>query len=130
MDRERFEELVARAVEELPEEFREQMENVDILVEDNPSAYQLLHSRLQPGSLLLGLYEGTPHTGRGIYYGLVPPDKISIFQKAIESICRNDGEIVKEIGKVVRHEIAHHFGIGDARLSEIEKTKTEKSEGL
>jgi predicted Zn-dependent protease with MMP-like domain len=58
---------------------------------------------------------------------MVPPDKISIFQRSIESICRNDDEIVKEVGKVVRHEIAHHFGIGDARLSEIEKAKTDES---
>ena len=127
MDVQRFEELVAKAVEDLPEEFREQLENVDVVVEDQPSAYQLQHSHLKRGNILLGLYEGTPHTGRGTYYGMVPPDKISIFQRSIESICRNDDEIVKEVGKVVRHEIAHHFGIGDARLSEIEKAKTDES---
>ena len=119
MDRERFEELVARAVEE----FREQLENVVIMVEDYPSSDQLRHSHTGRDSILLGLYEGIPHTERGTYYGMVPPDKISIFQKNIESVFRNEDEIIKEIGRVVRHEIAHHFGIGDARLDELEKSK-------
>ena len=123
MDRERFEELVIRAVEELPVEFQDRMENVVILVEDVPSPYQLRHSRTGRNMVLLGLYEGVPHTERGSYYGMVPPDKISIFQKNIEYVCRTEDEIVKEVGRVVRHEIAHHFGISDARLYELENEK-------
>jgi predicted Zn-dependent protease with MMP-like domain len=125
MDRARFEWLVARAVEELPDEFREMLENVDVVVEDVPSAAQLRRARLGRDMTLLGLYEGVPLTRRDSAYGLVPPDKITIFRRVIEAKCGIEQEtsIKKEIQKVVRHEIAHHFGIGDARLSEIEKEK-------
>ncbi|MBI4286024.1 MAG: metallopeptidase family protein [Chloroflexi bacterium] len=120
MDRERFERLVARAVERLPEEFCDRLENIDIVVEDLPSRHQLHQSRIGRGETLLGLYEGVPRTNRTSNYGLVPPDKITIFQKPIEGKCRDDEEITAEIEKVVRHEIAHHFGTGEARLREIE----------
>ncbi len=62
-----------------------------------------------------------PLTKRDGHYGMVAPDKISIFQKPIEAKCRYDAEIIAEIQRMVRHEIAHHFGIGDARLEQIEK---------
>ncbi len=69
---------------------------------------------------MLGLYHGVPLTQRGIGYGMVTPDMITIFQQPIEAICRGDTEITAEIGRVVRYEIAHHFGLGDRRLAEIE----------
>ena len=62
-----------------------------------------------------------PLTKRGRHYGLVPPDKITIFQKPIEAKCGDDAEITAEIQRVVRHEIAHHFGISDAKLRQIER---------
>jgi predicted Zn-dependent protease with MMP-like domain len=119
MERERFEELVRRAVENLPEEFLERLDNVDILVEDRPTATQMRKSQVPRGNILLGLYEGVPRTRRSSGYGMVLPDKITIFQKPIEAKCRNEEEIVAEIERVVRHEIAHHFGIGDERLREL-----------
>jgi len=122
MDRERFEQLVARAVEDLPEEFLSKLRNVDVVVEDYPSPAQMSRVGIGRGTLL-GLYEGVPQTRRSSHYGLVPPDKITIFQKPIEAKCRHYAEISAEIQRVVRHEIAHHFGIGDARLREIEKGK-------
>jgi len=121
MERERFERLVARAIESLPEEFRDRLENIGVVVEDWPTKAQLGKTRLRGRQTLLGLYEGTPLTSRTSHYGLVPPDKITIFQKPIEAICRDDAEITAEVEKVVRHEIAHHFGIGDARLRQIER---------
>ncbi len=121
MDRERFERLVARAVEDLPEEFLTRLENIDVVVEDYPTPAQLRQARLKHGETLLGLYEGVPQTKRGGHYGLVPPDKITIFQRSIEARWRHDGEISAEIQRVVKHEIAHHFGISDARLQQIEK---------
>jgi predicted Zn-dependent protease with MMP-like domain len=121
MDTARFEDLVARAADELPEGIREYIDNVDIVVEDFPTAEQLAKSGTRKGFTLLGLYEGIPHTERGNHYGMVIPDKISIFRKNIEAMCHGDDEIVREIGKVVRHEIAHHFGISDARLKELEQ---------
>jgi predicted Zn-dependent protease with MMP-like domain len=124
MDRERFEWLVARAVDSLPEEFRTRLENIDVVVEDWPTHSQLAEVGLKDGRTLLGLYQGVPLTRRGGHYGLVPPDKITIFQKPIEAKCRDDARITAEIQKVVRHEIAHHFGIGDARLRQLERDKS------
>jgi len=123
MDRERFEWLVAEAVASLPEEFKAKLENIDVVVEDWPTSGQLAKVGLGRGQTLPGLYQGVPLTRRGRHYGLVPPDKITIFQKPIEAKCRYDTDIVREIQKVVRHEIAHHFGIGDARLKQLERSK-------
>jgi predicted Zn-dependent protease with MMP-like domain len=121
MDRERFEWLVAKAVDSLPEEFQAGLENIDVVVEDWPTQGQLASVGLKRGQTLLGLYEGVPRTKRSSHYGLVPPDKISIFQKPIEAKCRYEAEITAEIQRVVRHEIAHHFGTGEAKLRQIER---------
>lgn len=121
MDRERFEQLVARAVNSLPTDFLSKLENIGVVVENWPTQEQLARAGLRQGQTLLGLYEGVPLTRRGAHYGLVPPDKITIFQKPIEAKCKYDAEITAEVQRVVRHEIAHHFGIGDARLEQIER---------
>jgi predicted Zn-dependent protease with MMP-like domain len=125
MNRDRFESLVIEAVQSLPEEFQNRLENVDLVVEDLPSHWQLRRTHLGKGFSLLGLYEGVPLTGRTTNYGLVVPDKITIFQKPIEEVCRsgNETEIKEQIRKTVIHEIAHHFGIDDKRLQEIEKER-------
>ena len=121
MDRERFRELVAQAIDSLPEEFRSKLENVDVVVADWPSPHQMASVGLKRGQTLLGLYQGVPQTKRGRGYGLVAPDKITIFQKPIEAKCHSEVEITAEIGRVVRHEIAHHFGIGERRLRQLER---------
>jgi predicted Zn-dependent protease with MMP-like domain len=123
MDRERFEWLVARAVADLPDEFRERMDNIDVVVQDEPTSRQLAGAGLRRGETLLGLYEGVPLTRRSRAYGMVPPDKITIFQNPIESRCHGEGAIQREIQRVVKHEIAHHFGIGDARLRQLERRR-------
>jgi len=123
MDRERFEGLVARAVGSLPDEILARMENVDVVVEEWPTSGQLAELGLKRGETLLGLYQGVPLTRRSRHYGMVVPDKITIFQKPIEARCRYDNDIVAEIRRVVQHEIAHHFGISDARLRQLEKGK-------
>jgi len=77
-----------------------------------------------------GFLRGVPLTMRSKRYGLVPPDKITIFQKPIEARCRYDAEITEEVKRVVLHEIAHHFGIGDARLRQLERDgETDKLKG-
>ena len=121
VDRDRFRRLVAEAVDSLPEEFHVRLENIDVVVDDWPTPSQLKQVGLRRGKTLLGLYQGVPLTKRGRHYGLVPPDKITIFQKPIETRCKHDVEITAEIQRVVRHEIAHHFGISDARLRQIEE---------
>lgn len=120
MEREEFESLVEQALAALPQEFRERMENVAVSVEDWPSRRQLREAGIGRREGLLGLYEGIPHTERGVSYNLVLPDRITLFQRPIELMCRTRNETVKEIGQVVRHEIAHHFGLSDAVLEEIE----------
>jgi len=123
MQKERFEALVARALGELPLEFQSRLENVDVVVEDYPTPRQLSRMKLGSHLQLLGLYEGVPQTKRGGHYGMVVPDKITIFQKAIEAKVRSDNEIQMEIQRVVRHEIAHHFGTSEETLLRLEAEK-------
>ena len=109
------------AVESLPEEFLERLENIEVVVEDEPTAAQLESVGLEVEDSLLGLYEGVSLTNRTSYYGMVLPDKVTIFQLPIEEICRSDDAVVRQIRETVRHEIAHHFGISDARLDELKR---------
>jgi len=117
-----FEEMVIAAVEALPQEFRDLLENVDIVVADYPTAEQ----RRSGGRrrILLGLYEGVPRTVRGVHYQLALPDKITLFQRNIEETCRLPEEIPVRIASVVRHEIAHHFGLTDEELERIERRES------
>ena len=126
MEREKFEGLVGRAIENLPPEFQRKLENVDIVVEEWPTAVQLRQARTKSPGQLLGLYQGVPRTRRGRGYGLVLPDKISIFQRPIEAQCRFGYEIEARIGEVVRHEIAHHFGLDDETLRKIERERCKR----
>ena len=126
MEREKFEALVARALENLPPEFKSKLENVDIVVEDWPTPRQLRKVKLSHPGQLLGLYQGVPQTRRGRGYGMVLPDKISIFRKPIEAQCRFGEEIEAKIGEVVRHEIAHHFGTDEKTLRRIERERYRK----
>ncbi len=119
MDEDRFEQLVIRAIESMPDEFRERLDNIDIVIADKPSPDQLEKLVRKRGETLLGLYEGVPLIHRHHSYGMVTPDKITIFKRAIESSFRSDARIVREIRRVVLHEIAHHFGIDDDRLKEL-----------
>ena len=120
MERERFESLVTKAIEDLPQEFLDMLENVDIVVEDYPTPDELRKSAVGHAETLLGLYEGVPQTRRTSGYNMVLPDKITIFQKPIEAKCFNDDQVYSEVKKTLKHEIAHHFGISDERLREIE----------
>ncbi len=113
-----FQGLVLEALERLPEEFKARLSNVDVIVQDWPSREQLEVAGLNHPSELLGLYEGVPLTERESY-NLVLPDRISIFQRPIEALCRGREEIIREVRTTVAHEIAHHFGIDDDRLEEI-----------
>ncbi len=118
MERERFEELVTASLEDLPEQFAAILENVDVVVEDDPP-----RSQRRGRGLLLGLYEGVPMTARGAGYNLVAPDKITIFQRPIESICATEEEVKREVRRTVLHEVGHHFGLDDYTLSRIESAR-------
>ena len=118
MTRAEFERLVRQAVDQIPDELRSRVENVDMVIEDWATREQLVGSGLAESDGLLGLYEGIPLTER-YGYDMVLPDKITLFQKAIESICSSDEEVVAEVRDTVVHEVAHHFGIDDDALTEM-----------
>lgn len=120
MYRKRFYDYVVNAINELPDEFRKRMENVDIVISDWPSSHQLNRSGIRSRYGLLGLYEGIPRTARNQGYNMVLPDKITIFRRPIEARCSSWEEVEEEVGRVVRHEIAHHFGIDDKTLRRLE----------
>jgi len=127
--RQQFFDLVMKAVDELPPEFKDRLENVDVVVADFPSPGQLARSNIRSRFGLLGLYEGVPHTRRGPGYGMVVPDKITIFRKPIEARCRSWAEVEEEIVRVVRHEIAHHFGTDEPTLRDIESRQRRRKKG-
>lgn len=109
MSRSRFEELVADALDQLPAQFTQTMDNVVVLVEER--------NEIEPD--ILGLYHGIALTERGHDYGGVLPDQISIYRAPILDICNSEDEVVEEILITVVHEVAHHFGIDDRRLHEL-----------
>ena len=111
-----FEDLVAEALDSLPEEIASMMDNVDVVVEDEPP--EELLAELPQGGTLLGLYHGIPLTGRG-NYDRVLPDKISIYRGPIVRLARTPGRIREQVRRTLIHEIAHHFGIDEQRLHEL-----------
>jgi len=126
MERERFEELVRQALGGLPEEITQRMSNVDVEVQDWATPAQLASARVPAGATLLGLYQGIPLTRRTSGYNLVPPDRITIFQGPLERTARDDDDLVERVRATVVHEVAHHFGISDARLREIESERRQR----
>jgi predicted Zn-dependent protease with MMP-like domain len=107
-----FETQVEDALDSLPPDLRASMSNVALVVEDEPP----------PGLPLLGLYQGVPLTMRGSWYAAVPPDRITIYRGPLERLARGDPvRLRREIRRVVLHEIAHHFGISDERLRELDR---------
>jgi predicted Zn-dependent protease with MMP-like domain len=120
-DPDQFERLVADAVDALPEVFLDTLweGNLDIVIEEWPDHHTLSLAGIPSRHGLLGFYHGVPKTARPHSYGSVPPDKISIYQRPIEAQCSSFEELRELVGRVVRHEIAHHFGIDDDRLHTI-----------
>jgi predicted Zn-dependent protease with MMP-like domain len=105
---ERFEELVADALDGIPQHLGEAMENVAVVVDDS-----------SPPGRLLGLYEGVPLTQRGAHYSAATPDRITIYKATICASCSTEPEVVALVRKTVIHEVGHHFGIDDDRLKEL-----------
>ena len=107
-----FDQLVSDALDELPDDIRRVMSNVAVTVEDEPP----------PGQPLLGLYQGVPLGSRGPYYAGALPDKITIYRGPIERMTRGHPELLRrQVRRTVLHEIAHHFGISDERLVELDR---------
>ena len=108
VDPERFEVMVSEALDGIPRELGELMNNVAVTVQ---------HDSGPAG--LLGLYQGVPLTRRSTFYAGALPDRITIYRRAICAVCNSDSEVVEQVRRTVIHEVGHHFGIGDARLREL-----------
>lgn len=107
-----FERLIQAALDSLPAELRDRISNIEVAVEDEPP----------DGQPLLGLYQGVPLTRRGSNYTAALPDKITIYRRPLERLYGHDAELLgQQIRHVVLHEFAHHFGISDERLIEIDR---------
>jgi predicted Zn-dependent protease with MMP-like domain len=119
MNRDTFQHLVARALDELPAEFQEKLDNVEVVVEDWPDRETMRLAGVRHPAQLLGFYHGVPQAKRTHSYGLILPDKISIYQRPIEMHNHTMARVQATVAHVLRHEIAHHFGISDERLREI-----------
>lgn len=114
---ERFRELVEQAISSLPEQFADRLDNVEIVIEEEPDPET--RERF-PG--LLGLYRGIPQTQRSTFHFGSMPDVISIYKRNIERLCRTEAEIRREVRKTVLHEIGHHFGLSEEELEEFDRS--------
>lgn len=121
VSRAEFERLVADALAEIPQRFREAMRNVAVVVEDEPSRDLLADMGIEPPDTLLGLYQGTPLTERAWDYGNTLPDRILIFQGPHERESDDEDDLVTAIGETLIHEIGHYFGLSEDEIEEIEE---------
>jgi predicted Zn-dependent protease with MMP-like domain len=119
--RNQFLSLVDEAMATIPADFRAAMQNIAIVVEDEPTPDQLASVDLDPPDTLLGLYEGTPLTERGWAHGNVLPDKITLFQHVIEDSSDDEDDVVVAIGETLIHEVGHYFGLSEEEIEEIEE---------
>jgi len=119
LERKEFEELIDRAYQKIPEKFKQKIENMVITVEDHPTQEDLEHLSIRGGNILLGLYRGTPLPQRSVWQVVRMPDKIVLFQKNIERICRSEKELEEKVYEVLQHEIAHYFGLSDREIYEL-----------
>ena len=122
MEQSEFEKLVNEGVAQIPARFLKLLKNVAIVVEQAPTTEQTKKLRLRKDHLLFGLYEGVPQTKRGAYYSALP-DKITIFKHPIERYAQTPEEIREIIKNTVWHEIAHHFGLGEDVIREVERRR-------
>ena len=115
-----FEKIVEEGIKAIPEKFLRKLDNVTIIIEDEPTPAQKKKLNIHPNWTLFGLYEGVPQLERGANYTAVLPDKITIFQKPIEAAARDEKDIKEIVKNTVWHEIAHHFGMDEARVRQAE----------
>lgn len=122
MNIERFEQLVDEGVKDIPQKFLDKLDNVGIVIEDNPTPEQVKKIKLRKNYVLFGLYEGIPKTKRW-GYGQALPDKITIFKNQIEQVARSEEEIKRIVKETVWHEIAHHFGMDEEEVRAAESRR-------
>jgi predicted Zn-dependent protease with MMP-like domain len=116
-----FDELITRAMDELPQKYIKGLENVAIVMADDPTPDQYRKMKLDSSQLLLGLYEGIPLTQRGSNYTFVLPDKITLFKNSIMAVSNNKTEVYERIKRTLWHEIAHYYGLNHNRIDQIQR---------
>lgn len=117
----RFHQLVREALDELPDEIMQYLDNVEVVVAERPTRAQLVSAGVRPPGTLLGLYQGVPRPHRGSSYTLTAPDKITLFRRPIERICSSDEAIRRQVRHTLLHEIAHYFGFDEAEIRRLER---------
>lgn len=117
---EQFDQLITRAMDELPQKYIRGLDNVAIIYADTPTEEQKIKMKLDNQHVLLGLYEGIPLTQRGAGYTFVLPDKITLFKHSILKVVRNEAELFEQIKRTLWHEIAHYYGLDHARIDELQ----------
>ena len=120
---EQFDQLISRAIDELPEQYIRNLDNVAITYAEEPTIEQLQKQGVREGQLLLGLYEGVPLTARGAGYNLVLPDKITIFKQPILKLSSDENDFYRRIKHTLWHEIAHHYGLDHIHIDQLENQK-------
>ena len=121
MNRHEFQALVSEAVQTIPEKFRNAMQNIAIVIEDEPSLETLREVGIDPPDTLLGLYQGTPLTERQWAHGNILPDKITLYQFPIEDESEDEDDLIVAIGETLIHEVGHYFGLSEEEIEEIEE---------
>lgn len=121
MNDQEFEEMIHRAVDELPRHYVKGLDNVAIVYADEPSAEQAVKMQLDDNHLLLGLYEGIPRTQRGGGFPLSLPDKITLFKRPIMAVSHDKEELFEQVKRTLWHEIAHHYGLDHADIAARQK---------
>jgi predicted Zn-dependent protease with MMP-like domain len=117
---EQFDALITRAMDELPQEYIEGLENVAIVMADEPTEEQKVKMKLRENTILLGLYEGIPLTQRGNGYTFVLPDKITLFKHSILRVVRTEEQLFEQIKRTLWHEIAHYYGLSHAHMEKLQ----------
>jgi predicted Zn-dependent protease with MMP-like domain len=118
-----FEQIIADAIDSLPEKYTSRMDNVAIVYEDDPSPEQRTELALRCNQTLFGLYQGIPLTRRGIGYNMVLPDKITIFKNPLLAASRDHAHLQDNVRHTLWHELAHHFGLGHDRIHELDRKR-------
>ena len=125
MKREHFVRLVEEVLDSIPMEFRERIDNLAVIVEDRPKMRKKARGvggkigPHNPRSLLMGVFQGVPTTQKSVFDLSVGPNRIVLYQKNIEAVCRNDAEIRHEVRQTVLHELGHYFGMDESQLKDV-----------
>lgn len=132
LKRKEFEQIVDEGIKSIPEKFLQKLNNVAIVIENEPTAGQVKKLKLKSGWTLFGLYEGVPQASRGAGYSAVLPDKITVFKKPIEEASRDEKDIREIVKNTVWHEIAHHFGMNEVnvRQAEVKRKNLKKNRNI